>query len=200
MDATLYIYGGECIDCVGLSEGHVRVRGEVSGLRGRPPSTTPFISVLNPYYLPTYIRIMKPSTSTIPSTYSSTSTTNQFYTDQHKYLHDLLTQLPLQRAGNFTASSHATLVRQLFSTIWQKDLIRHWDIERGDYPSGKELGDWVKRDEHGIEVGWSLHEAQNRVIARKGGNVRVRKGRLCGKILQRYERTYSCKWVESIEV
>jgi E3 ubiquitin-protein ligase UBR1 len=135
-----------------------------------------------------------PLSSTMPS--SSSISRSPDPPDHHRILEELLLHIPLQRQGNFTSSSHATLIRQLFATIWQRDWVRFFDVERGDHPSGRELSEWIYRDDLSIERGWSLRDSQKRAVERKrklGITRPFKKGRICAKIMQRYERTYTCR-------
>lgn len=136
--------------------------------------------------------------SLVPSS-SATSSLPTNVSEPHRLLNDLFQNGHLQRGGRFSAIPRATILRQLFQTIWQKpEWIGLFGVERETIPHLKSLHDWVTQDENGDDRSWSLSEAQERAEA---GRVRagksplrvVKRGRTCGKVLQRYERTYTCK-------
>jgi len=56
-------------------------------------------------------------------------------------------------------------------------------------PSSKDINDWIYSDEEGMERPWRLSDFQK--TTRKEPNIAP--GRACGKVLERYDRTYTCK-------
>ncbi len=119
--------------------------------------------------------------------------------EPHKSLNELLQIGHLQRQGRFTHTARATILRQLFHTIWQRsEWVAFFGLEGEKVPQPKSLSDWLSLDELGNEKSWSLSECQKRVEAKRvrAGKVPlkvVKRGRTCGKVLQRFERTYTCK-------
>ena len=111
----------------------------------------------------------------------------------HRILSDLITYSHYSRGGKFTSTAHATVLRQLFQTIWrQPEWIRLFDMTPEDaaqMPGSKSMSDWLWLGEDGLERGWKLSEAQKKV-EQTGPKTR---GKCCGKILHRFDRTYSCK-------
>lgn len=108
-------------------------------------------------------------------------------------LHDLLVYSPHSRHGWFNNTAHATFLRQLFFSIWYKpewialfDLDRHPDGVK--MPSSKNIHDWIYSDELLNEKPWSLSEYQKRINGKT-----KRPGKTCGKVMQRMDRTYTCK-------
>ncbi|WVR07574.1 hypothetical protein IAU60_004616 [Kwoniella sp. DSM 27419] len=129
--------------------------------------------------------------------------------DPHRALNELLHHAHLQRGGRFSNNIRATVVRALYHTIWQapewQDLFLSPEdfldeAQTGDtaLPSLGDLSRWTTVDEQGITRPWSLKEAQKKAEQRrkkagKEPNRKVRLGQHCGRVLQRFERTYSCK-------
>lgn len=124
----------------------------------------------------------------------------------HRLLFDLIHVAHTSRQGRFSGSVQATIVRQLYLTIWSRpEWARLFLVDQGRTngpgessqvehpPSMKNVEDWVKAE--GI---WSLNNWQDKVEVRRrrAGKLpvrRVRPGTSCGKIMQRYERSYTCK-------
>ena len=114
----------------------------------------------------------------------------------HRILHDLINYSHYSRNGRFTSTAHATVLRQLFQTVWRRpECVRFFDMtpdESARMPGSKIMSDWLWLADDGLEKGWKLSEAQKKVEP----TLPPRKGRSCGKILNRYDRTYSCKCVQ----
>jgi E3 ubiquitin-protein ligase UBR1 len=127
-----------------------------------------------------------------------------FSSDAHRSLNDLFQTGHIQRAGRFSHTARAYVLRQLFHTIWQRpEWVALFGLEGEKVPQPKSLSDWLLQDENGGEKSWSLAEVQKRADARgvrmgKAPLRVVKPGRTCGKVLQRFERTYTCKWVHLV--
>lgn len=120
--------------------------------------------------------------------------------DQHRIFYDVLNHSVVQRRGNWVTQSHAMVLRQVFQTIWQSkewaDCFGLFGNELDEEGEGekiigsKNVSDWIKLDDHGIEHSWSLSDYQKRMGIRPST---MELGRACGKVLQRFDRTYTCK-------
>ncbi|WVQ99973.1 hypothetical protein IAU59_007116 [Kwoniella sp. CBS 9459] len=121
--------------------------------------------------------------------------------DPHKALSDLLQQSHLARGGKFSNTVKATLVRALYQTIWQRPEWQALFIASsgmGDIPSALNLNDWIVTEENESSKIWSCHAAQKAIEEKRAERgeeplARRRQGRICGKVLQRFERTFTCK-------
>ncbi|ORX38539.1 ubiquitin-protein ligase [Kockovaella imperatae] len=111
----------------------------------------------------------------------------------HRILHDLINYSHYSRHGRFTSTAHATVLRQLFQTVWRKpEWVPFFDMAPEDaagMPGSKSMSDWLWLGEDGLERGWKLSEAQSKVEKTSPPS----RGKSCGKILHRFDRTYSCK-------
>nr|XP_019011443.1 ubiquitin-protein ligase [Kwoniella pini CBS 10737]OCF50224.1 ubiquitin-protein ligase [Kwoniella pini CBS 10737] len=134
---------------------------------------------------------------------SSTSGTGTIpMTDPHRFLSEILATSHIQRDGRFSNSMKAALMRSLFQCIWQKqDWIKYFLPPDEDItiPSFSHLNDWLMNENDTfITKSWSLKEAQDKadasLLAKGKGSIRkVRNGTICGKVLNRFERTFTCK-------
>ena len=110
-------------------------------------------------------------------------------------LHELFSTSPYSKRGWTSATPHATVLRQIFFSIWpqQLDFLPYYELDLDalgrKMPLSKDIVDWINPDEQGFEQPWTLSGYQNRVRP----EVEFRPGRSCGKVLQRMTRTYSCK-------
>ncbi|KAK8854813.1 hypothetical protein IAR55_003552 [Kwoniella newhampshirensis] len=131
--------------------------------------------------------------------------------DPHRVLSEIITHSHLQRGARFTNNTRSAIVRQLFQTLWQRPEwaslflpLEHGHIdEEGEpevLPRADNLDSWLVEDHVG-SVGmkaWSLTDTQKRVEetrkrARKEPWKKARQGQICGKVFQRFERTFTCK-------
>ncbi|OCF37903.1 ubiquitin-protein ligase [Kwoniella heveanensis BCC8398] len=121
--------------------------------------------------------------------------------DPHKALSELLQQSHLQRGGRFSNTVKAAVVRALYQTIWQRG---DWQAlfipsrEKRHIPSVQSLDDWVIHGDNETSKIWSCRAAQKQVEKRRKESgeeplARIREGQICGKVLQRFERTFTCK-------
>ncbi|WWC63263.1 uncharacterized protein I303_105863 [Kwoniella dejecticola CBS 10117] len=123
-------------------------------------------------------------------------------TDPHRLLSEILATSHTQRDGRFSNSMKAALIRNLFQCIWQKqEWIKYFlpPSEDSELPSFNYSNDWLVSDQDtSMTKPWSLKEAQDRAeaasLAKGKGSIRkVRNGTICGKVLNRFERTFTCK-------
>ena len=110
-----------------------------------------------------------------------------------RVLHDLFLYSPTSRKGWFNHTAHATFLRQLFFTIWYRpEWIPLFELDKipegQKMPKSKDIHDWLPIKD-GVEKPWSLSEYQKGLE----GYSSVRPGAICGRVLHRYERTYTCK-------
>ena len=111
-----------------------------------------------------------------------------------RVLHELFLYSPHSRLGVFDNTAHATVVRQLFFSIWHNP---EWlplfqldqDEEGGKMPNSKLINDWLRVDANSLTKSWRLSDYQR---AHRKEPVMI-PGRPCGKVIRRFERTYSCK-------
>lgn len=111
-----------------------------------------------------------------------------------RVLYDLFLYSPHSRKGWFNATAHATILRQLFFSIWYN---QEWmglfeldsDPDGSRMPTSKDINDWVFSDEEGMEKPWRLKDYQRGLRTKP----EVSPGRSCGKVMERYDRTYTCK-------
>ncbi|WRT68366.1 uncharacterized protein IL334_005342 [Kwoniella shivajii] len=129
-------------------------------------------------------------------------------TEPHKALSEILANAHISREGKFSNSTKAALIKGLYQTIWQKqEWIKYFlpvsssnnhDHNDTTLPSFGNLGDWLISDENGNTKPWSMSQAQSNLenqFKDKGKQPlrKVRNGMICGKVLQRFERTFTCK-------
>ncbi|KAL7423887.1 E3 ubiquitin-protein ligase ubr1 [Cryptotrichosporon argae] len=101
----------------------------------------------------------------------------------------------------YDVEARARLVRALYATVfhrpeWQALFAIPGEADR--LPRLDALDGWVVLDERKAEAAWSVYEYQLRAEERrrrlgKETTRTRRKGATCGRVLQRLERTYSCK-------
>lgn len=119
--------------------------------------------------------------------------------EPHKALNELFQNGHVQRSGRFSHTARANVLRQLYHTVWQRpEWLSLFGLEGEKVPQPKTLSDWLIQDDNGNEKSWSLNEAQSRADARRAraGKAPIRHikpERVCGKVLQRFTRTYTCK-------
>jgi hypothetical protein len=109
----------------------------------------------------------------------------------HAILQDLLDTAHDLSSGRFTSSTQATIVRQLYLTFLRKehDWIKFFLKDEKQVPNHKSLYAWLERDVYGGDRFWSLNKRQ-----RRNGRVDlVNPGAICGRVMQRFERSYTCK-------
>jgi E3 ubiquitin-protein ligase UBR1 len=92
-------------------------------------------------------------------------------------------------------------IQRVYQTLlqdadWHRFLLPLGGTDRMPTPTDDE--GWVWRDEYGGEQSFSLSRVQKAMDLElvKNGQAPIRKqreGKLCGKTLKRYERTYTCK-------
>ena len=136
----------------------------------------------------------------LPASYGTlrSSSSVPISSDAHRGLSELFQNGHLEWSGRFTSACLAATVRQLFHSIWYRsEWLAHFGLEGENIPQVKFLGDWRIADATS-ERAWSLSEAQKRAETkrRKAGKAPmrvVRRGRTCAKVLQRYEKTYTCR-------
>jgi len=63
------------------------------------------------------------------------------------------------------------------------------DPDGSRMPTSKDINDWVFSDEEGMEKPWRLKDYQRGLRTKP----EVSPGRSCGKVMERYDRTYTCK-------
>ncbi|KAK6910515.1 ubiquitin-protein ligase [Kwoniella mangroviensis CBS 8886] len=145
-----------------------------------------------------------------------TGSSNLSPTDPHKALSELLATAHLQRDNKISSSVKAALIRSLFQSIWQRsDWIKYFlptiinspDVggssEKVDLkiPSFGNLNDWLINDIQDnlpSPKTWSLSLAQDKLdeIYKSKGHrsfKKVRNGTICGKVFNRFDRTFTCK-------
>ena len=113
-----------------------------------------------------------------------------------RVLYDLFLYSPHSRKGWFNSTAHATILRQLFFSIWyNSEWLDLFELKQSPdgakMPVSKDITDWISSDEEGMEKQWRLSDYQAGVRKEPA----VARGRSCGKVLERYDRTYTCKWV-----
>lgn len=127
----------------------------------------------------------------------------------HRMLHDLLLGAPAAKGGKWSASTRAGVVRCIFFTFLQDpEWLRFFELDGDNGGKGPPiqwtLADWVTHSQTGDE-NFSLAEAQRKIrLARHSGADKGkerqadfpeprRRGKVCGKTLKRYDRTYTCR-------
>lgn len=133
----------------------------------------------------------------------------------HQMLHDLLQGAPSAKSGRWSSSTRAGVVRCIFLTFLQNpEYLPFFELDGDNGGNGPPLqwtlGDWVTLKDTGDE-NFSLAEAQKRARrARADGSSSAgkgkekerpkprRRGKLCGKTLHRYDRTYTCRCVTGL--
>ena len=103
----------------------------------------------------------------------------------------------------FSSAARKRTIQHVYRTLlqdadWHRFLLPVGGTDRMPKPADDK--GWVWRDEYGVEQLFSLSALQKTMDLElvKGGRDPVRKqreGKLCGKTLKRYERTYTCKFV-----
>nr|XP_019044649.1 ubiquitin-protein ligase [Kwoniella bestiolae CBS 10118]OCF23579.1 ubiquitin-protein ligase [Kwoniella bestiolae CBS 10118] len=158
-----------------------------------------------------------PSTSTSTSTFMQppfTGSANLPPTDPHKALAELLATSPTQRDSKISNSVKAAIIRSLFQSIWQKsDWVKYFlppsptstgsspEKSNVGIPSFGNLNDWLINDLNDTLLSpkpWSLNTAQAKLDeAYKAKGIqsfrKTRNGTVCGKVFNRFERTFTCK-------
>ncbi|WVQ81879.1 hypothetical protein IAT38_004006 [Cryptococcus sp. DSM 104549] len=136
------------------------------------------------------------------TTPASSSSPRPEGSDPHRVLSDLINHSVQQHNGRWSNTIRAAIVRQLWHTVWQhRDWPSYFIPEDQRRPSLKSLNDWLTLetdDPDGLCKPWSMKEAQDEVERRRKekGLESTRKprfGKICGKVLQRHDRTYNCK-------
>jgi E3 ubiquitin-protein ligase UBR1 len=115
--------------------------------------------------------------------------------DPHRQLHDLLQHSAHHRSGRWSPSVKASALRALFTSIWQsEEWLAYFDVLEERKPAQWGLGEWLGHDETGRKA-WKLSEHQARMREKRGKEREEvpKQGRMCGKTLHRYDRTYTCK-------
>ncbi|WWC90739.1 uncharacterized protein L201_005676 [Kwoniella dendrophila CBS 6074] len=154
------------------------------------------------------------STSSSSSQLQNPNFTTLPPTDPFKSLSELLNSSNLAKEGKLTNSIKAALIRNLFQCIWQKSEWKKYflpplsniDIVNGEddqlyIPNFNNYNDWLiqyEDDPFNNPKPFSLKRAQdtlNEISVAKGkGSIRkIRNGTICGKVLNRFERTFTCK-------
>lgn len=127
----------------------------------------------------------------------------------HRMLHDLLLGAPAAKAGKWSASTRAGVVRCIFFTFLQDpEWLRFFELDGDNDGKGPPiqwtLAEWVAQLQTGDE-NFSLAEFQRKIrLARRSGSEKGkerqadfpkprRRGKICGKTLKRYDRTYTCR-------
>ena len=121
--------------------------------------------------------------------------------DPHEALRHFLATHTYAIGGIHNASVRIRTVQRVMLTLlsdpeWHRFLLPVGGTAR--MPLAEDLQGWVSRDEFGVEQMFSLSELQRTIDEElvRTGRPPVRKqreGKLCGKTLKRYERTYTCK-------
>jgi hypothetical protein len=171
------------------------------------PSSGPVASSSSSTIPPLPAQFMSASSSTPPPVSSppSYTTTLPHYnrlpisnepTHPLRVLYDLFLYSPHSRKGWFNSTAHATILRQLFFSIWYNpDWLNLFELDNSPdgsrMPTSKDINDWIHSDEDGMEKPWRLSDFQKKMRAESD----VAPGRACGKVLERYDRTYTCKSV-----
>lgn len=114
-------------------------------------------------------------------------------TDPHRALYEALQNGWQERNGRFTTTVKATLTKLLFTSICPKPEWLPLYLMEGDKWLNRTLGEWLVRDDVESSVPWSLRDHQRRFKARRKVRPEPRPGKVCGKTLHRYDRTYTCK-------
>lgn len=119
-------------------------------------------------------------------------------TDPHTHLRNFLHTSPYASNGHFSNSTKVKLFKLLYQSSWYKPEWLGYFWVDGEPWTDKPMQDWIKVGENGQEVFWSLKEYQKGVEERARAEGRrspgvQKRGRTCGKMLKRFERTYSCR-------
>lgn len=119
-------------------------------------------------------------------------------------LFDFLQSAASARNGRWSSSIRATITRALYMTFWyRREWMRFFDVGDMPTPDMRALGEWIASGENG-DLSWSLAEHQRKERKKKGKGREGgeapgepggsgRRGRVCGKTLVRFDRTYTCK-------
>lgn len=119
--------------------------------------------------------------------------------EPHKALYDILHSLPERSDFKFDMTARGTLLRFLFNTIYcRAEWIPFLLQDDEPIPLPRDPDVWAWHDEYGVETFYELHDVQRtidrrRTDAGKQSRRPVKLGRICGKTLKRFDRTYSCK-------
>lgn len=113
--------------------------------------------------------------------------------DPQRGLYESLQHSWHERNGRFTTTVKATLTRNLFWAICPSNEWLPYYMMDGDKWLTRTLGEWLVRDDLESSVPWSLRDHQRRIRAKRKIRPEARPGRVCGKTLHRYDRTYTCK-------
>ena len=116
--------------------------------------------------------------------------------DPHSRLHEVLQDPRHHSPRNFTLEARVTIYRQLFGTIWHREewmaMFSEQEVER--LPGQTRLTEWLDPDIADGDQMWRLSQHQKRAEERRSAEVKEpRKGKVCAKVLQRNERSYSCR-------
>lgn len=157
---------------------------------------------------------LRPNNPRRPSSSSSSKPAQSYSNPTYplRVLADILNYEHYNRGGRYTSTLKAKLTRDLFHCIWYKPEWRACFLsDTSDLaPAGGELRvppmtdtnaaavGWVRLDENELDQSWRLSDHQAAVDAKRkaAGKQPIRavtRGMSCGKVLQRFDRTYLCK-------
>lgn len=131
----------------------------------------------------------------------ATSSNPQHSSYPLRVLNDTLHYEHFNRAGRYHPALRGKLTKSLFSCLWEKPEWRACFFEDPNdesVPSTSGSSGWMEVDEDGFERPWRLSDHQAAVDQRRkeAGKQPIRQvpvGKTCGKVLQRFDRTYLCK-------
>lgn len=122
----------------------------------------------------------------------------QEHLDPHKTLCDVLHDLPVRSGYSFNHAAHGTLLRYLFNTVYcRAEWIPFLLPDDEPVPLPRDAESWAWR-EGGEDRVYSLSQTQRDVNAQRleGGKSPTRpilRGKVCGKMIKRSDRTYTCR-------
>ena len=96
---------------------------------------------------------------------------------------------PYLNKGNAEADTISGVAEKLYSTLFQPEWRRFWHVPPPTGPRPR----WVRVEGNGRDITfWSLKDAQK---AAQLPPRPAKKGRMCGKVLKRFDRTFACRYV-----
>lgn len=121
--------------------------------------------------------------------------------DPHRGLSDLLNSSHLQHGARWSNNVRASILRQLWQTVWQDPhWIQYFVPEGTQVPVYDNIWEWLVDTPNGPSTPWTLSAKQAQIEEQRKaeGKQRIwipRQGQICGKVMQRHDRTYTCKYV-----
>ncbi|EAL20444.1 hypothetical protein CNBE3650 [Cryptococcus deneoformans B-3501A] len=119
--------------------------------------------------------------------------------DPHRGLSDLLNSAHLQHGARWSNNVKASILRQLWQTVWQDPQWIQYFVPEGTHvPVYDNLWEWLVDTPDGPSKPWTLSEKQAQIEEERKSEGKKpiwtrRKGQICGKVMQRHDRTYTCK-------